>query len=174
MPELTSPTTDLHKSWLDARDDWGRGVHQDGAGLRDFDDVDSPEGFARFVQRLHDEDNPDIEPEPGRVNTTYWWITDGDTVLGGISLRRELNDFLLEQGGNIGYGVRPSARGRGLAGWALREVLGKARDLGLTRALVTCHVTNDASRRVIERAGGVFEDIRDGRLGPTRRYWFTL
>ena len=174
MPELTTPTTDLHKSWLDARDDWGRGVHQDGAGLRDFDDVDSPEGFARFVQRLHDEDNPDIEPEPGRVNTSYWWITEGDTVLGGISLRRELNDFLFEQGGNIGYGVRPSARGRGLAGWALREVLGRARDLGLTRALVTCHVTNDASRHVIERAGGVFDDIRDGRLGPTRRYWFSL
>ncbi|GLZ00365.1 GNAT family N-acetyltransferase [Actinoplanes sp. NBRC 103695] len=174
MTELIEPTTALHRSWLASLEDWGRGVHQDGSGIRDFDDFDSPEGFARFVRRLHDEADPDIDPEPGRVDTAYWWMAEGDTILGSISLRHELNDFLLEQGGNIGYGVRPSARGRGLAGWALHEVLGKARDRGLSKALVTCHVTNPASRRVIERAGGVFEDIRDGRLGPTRRYWFDL
>jgi predicted acetyltransferase len=174
MPTLIPPTTTLHKPWLDARDDWGRGVHQDGSGLRDFDDVDSPEGFARFVNRLHDEQNPAIPPDPGRVHTTYWWIAENETILGTISLRHELNDFLLNQGGNIGYGLRPSARGRGYATWALREVLTEAKAKGLTRALVTCHTTNTASRRVIERAGGAFEDIRDGRLGPTRRYWFNL
>ncbi|MFG1604484.1 GNAT family N-acetyltransferase [Actinoplanes sp. NPDC049265] len=174
MPTLIRPTIDLHKPWLESRDDWGRGVHQDGSGLRDFDELDSPEGFARFVQRLHDEENPDIEPEPGRVNTSYWWMVEDNSVLGSISLRHELNEFLLEQGGNIGYGVRPSARGRGLATWALRQVLAEAKARGLARALVTCHVTNAASRHVIERAGGIFEDIRDGRLGRTRRYWFPL
>ncbi len=41
MPEQLPPTTRLHRSRLDARDDRGYRVHQDGSGLRDADDVDS-------------------------------------------------------------------------------------------------------------------------------------
>lgn len=46
---------------------------------------------------------------------TCWWIVDEAApgeVLGSIHLRHELNDWLLAEGGHIGYGVRPSARGR--------------------------------------------------------------
>jgi predicted acetyltransferase len=42
-------------------------------------------------------------------------ITEDGTYLGAITLRHELNDFLLRAGGHIGYGIRPSAHGRGLA-----------------------------------------------------------
>src|SRR5690242_13591636 len=52
-----------------------------------------------------------------RVHASYWWITEDGTYLGAITLRRELNDVLLRAGGHIGYGIRPSARGRGLATW---------------------------------------------------------
>jgi predicted acetyltransferase len=31
-----------------------------------------------------------------------------------------------------------------------------------------------ASARVIEKSGGVLEDVRDTELGRTRRYWITL
>lgn len=77
-------------------------------------------------------------------------------------------------GGHIGYGVRPSARGRGLATWALSVVLDEARQLGLKRVLVTCDDTNIASARTIERNGGQLEDTRDTELGHTRRYWIDL
>ena len=174
MPELIAPTTRLHRAWLESRDEWGRGVHQDGSGLHTDPDVDSADGFAGWVTRLLRAGDPAIEPEAGSVHCTYWWIADGDVVLGAISLRHELNDFLLRAGGNIGYGIRPSARGRGLAGWALGEVLPYAKGLGLDRVLLTWNVANEASRRTIERRGGVFDDIRDTELGRLRRYWIAL
>ncbi|MEV4641014.1 GNAT family N-acetyltransferase [Actinoplanes sp. NPDC049548] len=174
MPQLIAPTTRLHRQWLAARDDWGRGVHQDGSGLRPDDDVDTPEGFTAFVRKLLRESDPSVAPVPGWVHCTYWWMTEGDEVLGTISLRHELNDLLLESGGHIGYGVRPTARRRGLASWALGEVLGHARGMGIDRVLVTCKVDNDPSRRTIEAHGGVLEDVRDTEQGRVRRYWIKL
>ncbi len=98
----------------------------------------------------------------------------GGTYLGAISLRHELNDFLLRAGGHIGYGIRPSARGRGVATWALRSAPPRASALGLEKVLVTCDDANLASAQVIMKAGGVLEDVRPGELGLTRRYWITL
>ena len=174
MIELLPPTTDLHAAWLAARDDWGRGVHQAGSGLGAKDDVDTAAGFAAFVARLRGEEDHGVPPAEGRVHATTRWIVEDGAVLGAISLRHELNDFLLRAGGHIGYGIRPAARRRGLATWAMVRTLERARGLGLARVLVTCEDTNLASRRVIEGAGGVLEDIRETELGLTRRYWIEL
>ena len=174
MPELISPTVRLRESWLASREEWGREVHQDGAGLRAGDDVDSTISFARWVGGLLRQADASRPAGEGRVHASYWWIAEDDTYLGAITLRHELNDFLLRAGGHIGYGIRPSARGRGLATWALRSVLVRAPALGLRTVLVTCGDSNLASARVIEKAGGVLEDVRDTELGRTRRYWITL
>ena len=174
MPQLIPPTTLLHTQWLEAHDDWGRAAHQDGAGLSPEDDVLSSEGFASWVRRLQQESDTTVPPADGRVHCTYWWIVEGDTVLGAIAFRHELNDFLLRAGGHIGYGIRPSARGRGLATWALGQVLSAAGSRGLDRVLITCADDNVASARVIERHDGVLEDVRDTELGRTRRYWVPL
>jgi predicted acetyltransferase len=174
MPQLIAPTPRLHRQWLDSRDDWGPGVHQDGSGLHHDDDPGSAEGFAAWVERLTAMADVHRPVPEGMVHATYWWIVEGDAVLGAISLRHELNDFLLRAGGHIGYGIRPSARRRGLATWALGEVLGEARRLGLTRVLVTCNVANEPSRRTIEHHGGVLEDTRDTELGRLHRFWITL
>lgn len=174
VPELISPTARLRDSWLASRDEWGRDVHQDGAALRADDDVDSPAGFARWVARLAGQADTSRPAGESRVHASYWWITEGGTYLGAITLRHELNDVLLRAGGHIGYGIRPSARGRGLATWALRSVLARAPALGLRKVLVTCGDSNLASARAIEKAGGVLEDVRETELGLVRRYWITL
>lgn len=174
MPELIPPTVRLHDSWLDARDEWGRGVHQDGSGLHPEDRVDTAEGFAAWVDRLLREADTSIPPGAGRVHATYLWVVEGGDFLGAITLRHALNDFLLRAGGHIGYGIRPSARGRGLATWALGSVLPEARALGLARVLITCHDDNVASARTIEKNGGILEDVRETELGRTRRYWIAL
>ncbi|GAB3410369.1 GNAT family N-acetyltransferase [Flindersiella endophytica] len=171
---MIAPTADLHASWLEARDEWGRGTHQDGSGLHESDDVETAEGFAAWIERLRRQSDPAIPAEPGRVHATYWWVVEDGTYLGAISLRHELNDFLLRAGGHIGYGIRPSARRRGLASFAVSAVLDEARTLGLARVLITCDDSNVGSARTIERNGGVLEDIRDTELGHTRRYWITL
>ncbi len=97
-PRLIAPTEQLHVSWLEARDEWGRGVHQDGAGLwlaEDLD-LDTSEGFSAWIERLRREGDTSIPPEAGKVHATYWWIADADTYLGAITVRHRLNDFLLE------------------------------------------------------------------------------
>jgi len=172
MPELTVPTTDLHLAWLEAHREWAA-EHQDGSGLQPDEDVESSDGFAAYVARLSREADDDQPLPAGRVHCTYWWITEEGTVLGAIALRHELNDFLLEAGGHIGYSVRPSRRRRGTAGWALGEALRHASMRGIIPVLVTCHVDNEASRRTIESRGGVLEDVRDTALGRLRRYWIT-
>ncbi|PWR13722.1 GNAT family N-acetyltransferase [Micromonospora sicca] len=171
MLELIAPTTRLHRSWLAARDDWGSGVHQDGSGLQPGDDVDSPAGFAAWVRSLREQADESRPLPEGRVPAVYWWIVEGDEVLGAVSLRLRLNDFLLRAGGHIGYGVRPSARRRGAATFALGEALAEAGRRGIGQALVTCADDNVPSARTIERHGGVLEDVRDTELGRTRRYW---
>lgn len=174
MPQLIEPTVRLHRAWLEARDEWGRGVHQDGAGLRPADEVDSAAGFAAWVARLRAEEDVTRPAEPGWVHCTYRWIVEGDRPLGAIALRHELNDRLLAHGGHIGYGVRPAERGRGLARWAVGEMLPVARELGIDRVLITCDDDNLASARTIERSGGVLQDVTEPEGKPVRRYWITL
>ena len=174
MPELVAPTTELHEAWLASHDEWGAGVHEDGAGLRPGDEVRTAAGFADWVARLHRQADPVVPPPEGWVHCTYWWIVEQGAVLGAIALRHELNDVLLQAGGHVGYGIRPSARRRGLATWAVAQVLPQARALGLDRVLITCQEGNVASARVIERAGGVLEDVRDDGAGRVRRYWVAV
>ncbi|SCF08479.1 Predicted acetyltransferase [Micromonospora haikouensis] len=174
MVELIAPTVRLHDAWLDAHREWGPGVHEDGFGLRPNDDVNSPAGFAAWVARLVEGPEAGGPTADRRVPCTYRWIVEDGRVLGGIALRHELTDFLLRVAGQIGYGIRPSARRRGLATWALGRMLDEARTLGLDRVLITCAVNNDASARTIERHGGVLDDVRVTELGPVRRYWVAL
>lgn len=174
MAELVVPNVLLHRAWLDARDEWGRDFVQPGSGLHEATDVDTPEGFAAWVGRLVTSSDESVPVAQGRVHASYWWMVEDGTVVGSISLRHRLNEFLLHAGGHIGYSVRPSARRRGLATWAVEQVLAIACEKGIDRVLVTCDDTNAASARTIERSGGVLEDVRDTELGRTRRYWIRL
>ena len=170
MPELIAPTVRLHAAWLEAHHEWGPGFHEDGFGLHPSDDVDSPAGFAAWVARLTDQADPAKPVDAGRVHCTYRWIVEDARVLGAIALRHELNDRLMLLG-HIGYGIRPSARRRGLATWALGLMLGEARELGLDRVLIVCEAGNLASAKTIEHHGGILEGVHDAACNPVRRYW---
>jgi predicted acetyltransferase len=172
MQELIAPTTRLHTAWLDAHKEWGSGLHEDGFGLHPSDEVDSPAGFAAWVARLTEPD-PAQPIEAGEGRCRYRWIVERDRVLGAVALRYGRNDYV-RWAGHLGYGIRPSARGRGLATWAVNRMLDEARSLGLDRLLAVCAVDNVASAKTIERCGGVLEGVRDTRLGPARRYWIEL
>jgi predicted acetyltransferase len=127
----------------------------------------TPEGFAEYVGSLRSqalEDSP--RPEGFVPVTTLWWV-EGEEYLARVAIRHRLTAHLLEVGGHIGYDVRPSARRRGHATAMLSAVLPVAQGLGITSALVTCDVTNIASRKVIEANGGAFEDQRGEKL----RFW---
>ena len=102
----------------------------------------------------------------------YVGIVQG-AVVGRLSLRHSLNEYLRRIGGHIGYGVRPSERNRGYATEMLRRSLPLASALGIERALVTCDENNTGSRKVIEACGGVLENVIENPEGGPRkrRYW---
>lgn len=163
MPDLIAPTERLHDAWLKAHAEWGPGLHEDGFGLLPTDEVNSEAGFAVWVARLAE----------NSTHCTYRWIIEGDQVLGGIALRHKFSDFV-EWAGHIGYGIRPSARRRGLATWALGRMVNEARELGMDRILLVCEAGNGASAKTIERQGGIREDDCDGENGAALRYWIRI
>jgi len=163
MPKLISPTVGLHSAWLEAHAEWGPGSHEDGFGLSPNDEIESPAGFREWVEHLADVSG----------GCTYRWIVERDQVLGGIALRHEFTDFV-QWAGHIGYGIRPSARGRGIATWALGQMLDEACLRGMTRVLAVCESGNSASAKTIERQGGVPERQGRSQAGSAWRYWIDL
>lgn len=175
MPELVPPTTTVHRSFLAAMEEFraeGRGTSSDHTSIgREISEHaagwSNPDKFAEFVERLRAEGLPQTPRGRGRVPQTTLWYVEGTVYLGRLGIRHRLTPFLLHEGGHIGYDVRPSARQRGHATRMLRLALPVAYELGIDPALVTCDFDNVASRKVIEAAGGRFEDQRNCKL----RYW---
>lgn len=130
--------------------------------------------FAKYLAVLDQAIRGEGLPE-GHVASTLLVGVVAGAIVGRLSLRHSLNDALLTVGGHIGYGVLPAHRRRGYGTEMLRQSLPLARDLGLTRVLVTCDEDNIASRKIIETCGGVYENsyTRDLEV-PKRRYWIDL
>lgn len=127
--------------------------------------------FDAFLSYLSDEREGKNLLE-GRVPQTVFWIVDGEKFIGRISVRHRLNDALMHIGGHIGYSIRPSERHKGYGSLALKLVLPKARELGIEKALLTCLKTNEASRRIIEKNGGVFEnEVTKSEGLASLRFW---
>lgn len=130
--------------------------------------------WAQWLDKVeHDRAGTDLSP--GRVPATMLFAVVGDDIVGRVHLRHELTDALLEEGGHLGYGVRPGFRRRGFATQMLRQGLEAARGLGIERALVTCDDDNPGSIHTIEHCSGQLEDRRTREGGTlTRRYWIDL
>lgn len=184
--KLVEPTVDLHQSWMDNWKEWGT-LDQNGAATyvaRLFDlDLTVPTDFGKFVDLLKTFSDPSFPRPVGFVASTTRWLVYEDEYLGSIQLRHSIDTKLLtEISGHIGYGIRPSVRGRGLARKALSDMRVIAKELGLEQVLLTCPEDNIASAKVIEACGGKLERVREvddfsrsyGYLTPMRRYWIDL
>ena len=172
-PQLIDPTAQLSEAYLSFIDEFQAAGEQ--SHKEDRAKIEQLGGFAAYVRRIGEKAKGIDIPE-GKVPGNTYWLVHGQEVLGTIRLRCALNAQLENEGGHIGYDVRPSQRGKGYATLMLKLVLDRARRAGLKRVLVTCNRDNAASARVIENNGGVWEDERISQeSGKTvSRYWIDL
>jgi predicted acetyltransferase len=148
--QLEEPHEALRESYLDLI----REFVERGEALIPFVLGFANEDFGAFLDRLAGCARGEGLPAGFVPHSTYWLVRDG-MVVGVSNLRHSLTDKLRREGGHIGYGVRPSVRGQGIATRLLRETLVRARCIGLQEVLVICDKGNEASARTIINNGGV-------------------
>jgi predicted acetyltransferase len=149
--ELVQPEVTLFAAWAEAHREWGPGLHEDGFGISANDDVEIVDGFRVWVDALK------------RDRGLHWWIIEDGRVVGGIALRA-FDDERVTQLGHVGYGIRPSARGRGIATWALGRVLTHAACRTVDPLIAICHDDNEASIGTLEHHGATLlsTELRGG------------
>lgn len=172
---LARPNIGLFDSWAAAVAEFDGG-HIAGGGFEPgiVPDRATCEAFVEKAERFA---TPGAVLPAGYVQCDHFWITEGGQVVGFLSFRRELNDYLRRFGGHIGYSVVPSRRREGIVREALRLTLRFARKEGYDRVMLTCDDDNVGSIRTIEGAGGELEDVIDApEAGDprVRRYWIEL
>lgn len=166
-PQLIDPTEGYYQEYIAFLAEYGNDkIHGIGMHIREV------ETFTDYLKRLDDAANGEGLPE-GIVPGNTYWLVRGQRMLGTCNLRHRLNENLLHYGGHIGYSIRPSGRRKGYATILLRLAIGKARDRGIDRVLVTCDKDNIASARVIQKNGGVLESeiVLSENGGVGQRYW---
>jgi predicted acetyltransferase len=136
-------------------------------------DYEPRQNFAAYLDLLEDRRHGQ-NLRPGSVPSIFEIGLLEDRIVARLSVRLTLNEFLLQQGGHLGYGVLPGFRGRGIGAACLRRGLAITSSQGIARTLVTCDEDNPISRHLIECAGGRYESSYTGPdvTVPVRRYWF--
>lgn len=140
----------------------------------DIDDLRN--NFEKYLEKW-DQNSRGENLKPDRVPDTKYWLIVDDKFVGVAYFRHYLNDDLLKQGGHIGYFVVPDERKKGYGTELLKYVLIKAKEKGLDKVLVTCDETNIGSRKIIEKCGGVLENIISGETADSPkkcRFWINL
>ena len=70
-----------------------------------------------------------------KVPESTYWLFDGDRPVGYGKIRHFLTDKLLEDGGSIGYAVRPAERQKGYGTAFMRLLLAQCAALGIPKVL---------------------------------------
>lgn len=95
-------------------------------------------------------------------------------LVGSIQLRHSLTPELEIHGGHIGYGIRPTERGKGFGKQQLQLVLDVARNMSMEKVMITCNKENEPSKMTAKSCGGVLtsESYYKGKMEET--YWIDL
>ncbi|NIK79462.1 putative acetyltransferase [Paenibacillus castaneae] len=168
---LIKPTIALQDSYLLFYKEWV----ESGENMVPWVISKDPSDFEAMVQfLLHNEKGENL-PEGWVPDSTFWLVAEDQKIIGAVNIRYRLTEHLLQSGGHIGYGIRPSERQKGYATKLLALALEEARRLGIQRALVVCDEHNEASARTIVRNGGVPDSSYIEENGNViKRYWIGI
>jgi predicted acetyltransferase len=168
---LINPSIDWEKEYVSFYEDWVNAKENMVPWVISKD----PEDFSEMVEFLLDNEKMEHLPDGWVPSSTYWLVTDSRKVVGAINIRHTLTEKLLNTGGHIGYGIRPSERRKGYATKLLALSLTKAKELGITKALVVCDEGNSGSEKTIRNNGGIQDTSYIEENGNViLRFWINL
>jgi predicted acetyltransferase len=173
MVELIKPSIEYKDSFLEAvreyQEEKARVLVDSAVYKLNADELEKD--FDSFILKLENAEKGIDLPE-GYVPHTELWLVDNGKYIGTIDIRHVLNKHLEEEGGNIGYSIRPSERLKGYGTEILRLGIIAARSMGVERLRVTCDDLNTGSAKIIEKNGGILEGkIVNSKGILKRRYW---
>ncbi|MHB1955950.1 MAG: GNAT family N-acetyltransferase [Sulfobacillus sp.] len=168
---LIEPTVELEKEYLSFYEEWV----DSGESMIPWVISKDPSDFPQMIKFLMQSAQADGVPDGWVPASTYWLVDHERTILGAVNIRHRLTEHLFNAGGHIGYGIRPSQRRKGYVTELLRLSLEKAKEFGITRALVVCNQTNTGSEKVIRNNGGAQDQsFVDENGNLLLRFWIEL
>jgi predicted acetyltransferase len=135
--------------------------------------LEALESLSSFKKWLVEKENESlgINLKEGYVPQTIYFIMENEKIIGIGKIRHYLNENLLVRGGHIGIGISSNCRGKGIGTKALELLLYESLNIyGIEKVLLTNSYVNIASRRIVEKCGGVLESINNGVC----KYWVNL
>lgn len=168
---LIKPTVDLKSEYLSFYQEWV----DSGEAMVPWVIGKDPSNFQEMIQSLLDAEKGVNLPVNWVPDSTYWLVNEDRKVIGAVNIRHRLTENLLDCGGHIGYGIRPSERRKGYATKILALSLAKARELSIQKVLVVCDKENLASEKTILNNSGVADtDYVEENGNIIKRYWIEL
>jgi predicted acetyltransferase len=166
--ELIRPTAELRVEFLTMAKEY--------QCLHDNRYADAIADFTAYIRQLENWSYGRELPEGYVQSDTFWLVQNGSRILGCSRLRHSLTPWLEQEGGHIGYDIRPLERHKGYGTRILELTLESSRQAGLGCVLLVCDKNNIASAKIIEENGGRLEnEVISTRTGKAvRRYWIQL
>lgn len=168
---LSKPTIELKEEYLSFYQEW----IDSGETMVPWVIEKDPSNFEAMVHFLLDSEKGVNLPEGWVPDSTFWLINENNRVLGAVNIRHRLTERLMDRGGHIGYGIRPTERRKGYATKLLALSLEKVKGYGVDKALITCDESNTASLRTIINNGGIQDtDFIEEDGNVIKRFWIEI
>jgi predicted acetyltransferase len=131
--------------------------------------------FEEWLNELEYYKKEENLPKDFAPQTTYLAIKD-NKIVGFIDIRWKAVPKLLGMGGFIGYSIVPSQRGKGYGREMLKLALKEIPKTKYEKVLITCKELNIASKKVIEKNGGILENTyyNEENNNTYLRYWIDI
>ena len=139
-----------------------------------YDGYTFEEALERCLNMKNEEYAKSINRVPGK---TFLLIRKNDNkIVGTINIRWNLSEKMLEFGGHIGYGIRPTERRKGYNKIQLYLVLLEVQKLNLDKVMIDCSVDNLGSDKTIKALGGILErcELDESDNTMTNVYWINV
>jgi len=125
--------------------------------------------FDNFLKEVEDY----LNNKEKAVNSSTFFLVKNNEILWVIDIRHHINHKnLIEKWWHIWYWIAPKFRKKWYATKMLELWLIEARKIWLEKVLITCWISNIASKKVIEKNWGIFERLtKDWTMN---RFWINL